>query len=147
MRVKETLQNNEFIISTDKNLLQIEVIHKFLAEESYWARERTLEQTVRAIENSICFGVYVGEKQVGFARVVSDCATFAYLADVFVLEEFRGKGLSKKLMEYILAEPDLQNLRRWILATKDAHMLYAQFGFHELKFPERWMELPAENAY
>lgn len=136
-----------FEISTDKNRLQIEVIQKFLAEDSYWAQGRTLEQTRKAIENSLCFGVYNGEKQIGFARVVSDYATFAYIGDVFVLEEFRGRGLSKRLMKAILEYADLQNLRRWVLATKDAHGLYEQFGFHNLKFPERWMELPAPNAY
>lgn len=145
-QVLELLQNN-FTISTDKNLLQIDVIHKFLSEESYWAGNRTKEQTLTAIENSICFGVYYQENQIGFARVVSDCATFAYLGDVFILSEFRGNNLGKQLMQEILAHPDLQNLRRWILATKDAHGLYEQFGFHGLKFPERWMELPAPNAY
>lgn len=140
-------QKEEFIISTDKARLEIETIQKFLAEESYWAQNRTLEQTQRAIENSICFGVYAEEKQIGFARVVSDCATFAYIGDVFILPEYRGKNLSKQLMEAMLEHPDLQNLRRWILATRDAHGLYGQFGFHNLKFPERWMERPAPNAY
>ena len=137
----------EFTISTDQNRLQIEVIHKFLSEESYWAKERTLEQTERAIENSLSFGVYKGEKQVGFARVVTDYTTFSYLGDVFILQEFRGKGLSKWLMEVIVSHPDLQNFRRWILATKDAHALYEKFGFTQLKFPERWMEKTAPNAY
>ena len=140
-------QNDELVISTDKNLLQTDAIHKFLTEESYWAKERTREQTIKAIENSLCFGVYAGDKQIGFARVVSDCATFAYIGDVHITEEFRGRGLSKKLMETMLAHPDLQGLRRWLLATKDAHTLYAQFGFHGLNFPERWMEKPAPNAY
>lgn len=138
---------NEIIISSDKSLLQIGVIHTFLSEESYWAKNRTLRQTKTAIENSICFGVYDGKEQIGFARVVSDCATFAYLGDVFILEKYRGQALGKRLMEAILAHPDLQNLRRWVLATKDAHGLYSQFGFQGLKFPERWMELPAPNAY
>lgn len=141
------LQKGEFSISTDKNRLQIETIHKFLSEESYWAQNRSKEQTGRAIENSLCFGVYKGENQIGFARVISDFATVAYVGDVFILEEFRGQGLSKFLMETIIAYPDLQNLRRWILATKDAHTLYEKFGFHALKFPERWMELPAPDAY
>ena len=140
-------QNGEFIISTDKNLLQIDAIHKFLSEDSYWAKERTREQTATAIENSLCFGVYAGENQIGFARVVSDSATFAYLGDVYIAEEFRGRGLSKWLMETIVNYSDLQNLRRWILATKDAHSLYEKFGFHALKFPARWMEKPAPNAY
>ncbi len=140
-------RNGEFTVSTDRRRLQIDVIHKFLTEESYWAKERTFEQTATAIENSLPFGVYQGENQIGFARVVTDYATFAYLGDVFILKEFRGWGLSKWLLETILAHPDLQNFRRWVLATKDAHALYAQFGFGELKFPARWMEKTAPNAY
>jgi len=136
-----------FEISTDKSRLDIEMIHRFLAEESYWAKNRSLEQTKTAIENSICFGVYQGERQVGFARVISDQATFAYLGDVFILDEFRGQGLSKKLMEAVVSHPDLQGLRRWVLATRDAHGLYEKYGFMPLKFPERWMELPAPDAY
>ena len=143
----QTWQRDKFEISTDKARLQIDVIQRFLSEESYWAKSRTLEQTRTAIENSICFGIYDDEKQIGFARVVSDQATFAYIGDVFVLSEYRGHGLSKWLMQTMLEHPDLQGLRRWILATKDAHGLYSQYGFHELTFPERWMELPAPNAY
>jgi len=137
----------DFEISTDTSRLDIEMIHSFLSEESYWANKRTLEQTKTAIENSICFGVYQGEEQVGFARVVTDKATFAYVGDVFVLKEFRGYGIGKMLMEAMLADPELQGLRRWVLATKDAHGFYEQFGFSELRFPERWMELPAKDAY
>jgi GNAT superfamily N-acetyltransferase len=137
----------EFLISTDKARLQPDEIQRFLAEESYWARERTLEQTLRAIENSICFGLYADGRQIGFARVVTDQATFAYIGDVYVLEEFRGRGLSKWLMETIVSHPDLQGLRRWVLATRDAHGLYAQYDFTGLKFPERWMERTAPNAY
>ena len=140
-------QKGEFTISTDRNRLQIEAIHQFLSEESYWARERTPAQTETAIKNSLPFGVYKGENQIGFARVVSDFATFAYLGDVYILEEFRGQGLSLWLMQTIIEHPDLQNLRRWILATRDAHTLYEKFGFHSLVHPERWMEKPAPNAY
>ncbi len=140
-------QKGEFTISTDRNRLQIDAIHKFLAEESYWAKERTREQTEVAIKNSLPFGVYKGENLVGFARVVTDFATFAYLGDVFILDEFRGQGLSKWLMEVIINHPELQGLRRWILATKDAHTLYEKFDFSALKFPERWMEKTAPNAY
>ncbi len=140
-------QNGEFKISTDRALLPIDVIHKFLSEESYWAKERTLEQTETAIKNSLPFGVYKGEKLIGFARIVTDYATFAYLGDVFILEECRGKGLSKWMMEVIINHPDLQGFRRWILATKDAHSLYEKFEFTALKFPERWMEKTAPNAY
>jgi N-acetylglutamate synthase-like GNAT family acetyltransferase len=137
----------EFEISTDKSRLNLDVIHRFLSEKSYWANKRSLEQTKTAIENSICFGVYHNGSQIGFARVISDKATFAYIGDVFILDEFRGRGLSKMLMQTMLEHPDLQGLRRWVLATKDAHGLYEQFGFTLMKFPERWMELPAKDAY
>ncbi len=140
-------QNGEFSISTDRNRLQIDAIHKFLAEESYWAKERTPEQTNKAIENSLPFGIYKDGNQIGFARVVTDYATFAYIGDVFILEEFRGKGLSKWLLDIIVSHPELQNFRRWILATKDAHSLYEKFGFTKLKFPIRWMEKTAPKAY
>ncbi len=140
-------QSGEFTISTDGNLLQIDAIHKFLSEESYWAKERTKEQTVTAIENSLSFGVYFGGSQIGFARVVTDYATFAYLGDVYILEEFRGRGLSKWLLEVIISHQDLQGFRRWILATKDAHTLYEKFDFTALKFPDRWMEKTTPNAY
>ena len=142
-----TVTNSEYQIDTDKARLQTNVIQKFLNDESYWANGRTIDQTHKAIENSICFGVYHCDRQIGFARVVSDCATFAYVGDVFILEEFRGQGFSKWLMETILSHPDLQGLRRWVLATHDAHRLYEKFGFHALTFPERWMEKPAPDAY
>lgn len=138
---------DEFVISTDRSRLDIDAIQSFLAEDSYWARERTIEQTKTAIQNSICFGLYRGDRLVGFARVVSDQATFAYIGDVFIIDRYRGRGLSKWLMETIVAHPDLQGLRRWILATRDAHSLYEKYGFHELTHPERWMERPAPNAY
>lgn len=134
-------------MSTDRSRLQLDVIQRFLSDESYWAKTRTLEQTERAIENSICFGMYDGERQIGFARIVSDLATFAYVGDVFILKEFRGLGLSKWLMETIISYPDLQGLRRWLLATRDAHGLYSQFDFSELRFPDRWMERTAPDAY
>lgn len=141
------MNGENFVISTEKARLDIEMIHRFLSYDSYWAQGRTLEQTRTAIENSICFGVYLEERQVGFAHVVTDRATFAYIGDVFILDEFRGRGLSKTLMRTMLQHPELQGLRRWVLATKDAHGLYEQFGFSELRFPERWMELPAKDAY
>ena len=140
-------RKGEYEIDTDKRRLDLAAIHRFLSQESYWAKNRTLEQTLTAIENSLCFGVYRGRELVGFARVITDKATFAYIGDVFILEEHRGRGLSKWLMETILAQPDLQGLRRWILATHDAHGLYKQFGFDTVKFPERWMELAATEAY
>ena len=140
-------QRDLYTISTDRSRLDLDIIHRFLSEDSYWAKDRTLDQTKTAIENSICFGVYDGERQIGFARVVTDRSTFAYLGDVFILEEFRGLSLGKWLMETIISHPELQGLRRWVLATKDAHGLYKQFGFSSLKFPDRWMELPAPDAY
>ena len=147
MEVME-FKRDDFVISTDRSRLDVEAIQKFLAEDYYWARERTPEQTKTAIENSICFGVFGGgDRQIGFARVVSDLATFAYLGDVYIIKEFRGLGLSKWLMETIVSYPDLQGLRRWVLATRDAHTLYEKFGFMELVHPERWMERPAPNAY
>lgn len=129
----------EYSISTDPARLDLETIHRFL-DSSYWAAGRPLEVIRRSIENSLPFGVYAGARQVGFARVITDYATFAWLADVFVLEEFRGQGLGKWLVEVILSHPDLQGFRRWVLATKDAHELYRRFGFEALKRPERWME-------
>jgi GNAT superfamily N-acetyltransferase len=140
-------KHGAFTVSTDRNRLQIEVIHRYLSQESYWARERTLAQTETAIKNSLPFGVYKGENQVGFARVVTDYATFAYLGDVFVLPEHQGGGLGKFLMKTILEQPDLQGFRRWILATRDAHGLYEKFEFAALRHPERWMEKTAPNAY
>ena len=141
------LKDGEYSIDTDKERLQLDVIQKFLVDDSYWAQGRTIEQTQRALDNSVCFGLYHFDKQIGFARVVSDFATFAYLGDVFVLQEFRGRGLSKWLMETIISQPELQGLRRWVLATRDAHTLYEKYGFHSLKFPDRWMEKPAPDAY
>src|SRR5262249_23966970 len=135
-----------YTISTDAERLDIEVIHRFLTR-SYWANGVPREIVVRSISYSLPFGIYRGESQVGFARVISDCATFAYLADVFVLEEHRGVGLSKWLMEVIVSDPRLQGLRRWMLATADAHGLYGQYGFTALRQPERWMELHRPMVY
>jgi GNAT superfamily N-acetyltransferase len=136
----------EFEISTDPARIDLRAVHEFLAN-SYWARGIPLETVQRSIENSLCFGIYQGNRQIGFARVVTDRATFAYLADVFVLPDYRGRGLSRWLMECIIAHPDLQGLRRWMLATQDAHGLYRQFGFSPLKAPERWMEIHRPDVY
>jgi len=150
MKIYETTQN-EFVISTDKGKLDVEVIHNYLCNESYWAKNIPLEIVKKSIDGSCCFGLYVNEnsisKQVGFARVVSDCATFGYLVDVFVLQTYRGKGLSKWLMETIMNCPDLQGLRRWLLATKDAHNLYTKFGFSALDKPERIMGFKPFDEY
>jgi GNAT superfamily N-acetyltransferase len=142
-----TFTQGDLTISTDKTLLDIDAVHDFLANESYWAKTRSPEQTRTAIENSLCFGLYDGGRQIGFARVVSDFATFAYIGDVYVLEEYRGRGLSKWLMRTVVEHPQLQGLRRWVLATRDAHGLYEQFEFAALRHPERWMERTAPDAY
>ena len=139
-------RKGEFVISTDKERIDLGVVHGFLTE-SYWARGIPREVVARSIENSLCFGVYGDGKQVGFARVISDYATYAYIADVFVLESYRGDGLGKWLMECIMRHPWLQGLRRWSLATMDAHGLYAKFGFTPLKTPERFMELHNPEVY
>jgi GNAT superfamily N-acetyltransferase len=134
-------QNKGFLISTDRNLLDIEMIYKYLNEDSYWAQGIPLETLKKAIENSLCFGVYHYDKQVGLARVVTDKATFAYICDVFILPESRRMGLSKWLIQSIVKCPELQGLRRWSLATADAHGLYSQFGFTQIIRPESWMEI------
>jgi GNAT superfamily N-acetyltransferase len=130
----------ELEISTDPTRLDVELIHRFL-ETAYWAKGRRRSVIERSIRNSLCFGVYLARRQVAFARVVSDRAVFAYLMDVFVLPEFRGRGISKALMHSVFGHPDLQNLRVFLLATRDAHKLYAQFGFRPLAHPERWMTI------
>src|SRR6266498_623668 len=139
-------RRGEFLVSTDPVRLDIEFIHAFLSN-SYWAAGIPREVVERSIANSLCFGVYEGDRQVGFARVITDYATFAYLADVFIIESHRGRGLSKFLMECIAQHPKLQGLRRWMPATRDAHELYARFGFTPLTKPDRFMELHNPDVY
>ena len=133
-------RRSEYLISTDPERLELDVIHRFLSEESYWAPGVTREVVERSIENSICFGLYAASGQVGFARVITDRAAFAYLADVFVLPDHRSRGLGKWLVETVLSYPDLQNLRRFFLGTADAHSLYERYGFRPID-PARMMEL------
>ena len=137
-----TWQRGDYSISTDRARLNFALIHDFLANSSYWATGRSLEVVQRSIDNSLPFGIFRGTDQVGFARVVTDYATFAWIADVFVLPEHRGRGLSTWLMEVILGHPHLQGFRRWVLSTRDAQLLYERFGFRKLHRPERWMERP-----
>jgi GNAT superfamily N-acetyltransferase len=137
---------SDFLVSTDRSLLNLDVIHGFLSN-CYWSAGIPREVVVRAIEHSLCFGMYDSGRQIGFARAISDLATFAYIADVFILESYRGQGLSKWLMECIRRHPQLQGLRRWALATRDAHGLYAQFGFTPLQNQELWMEIFAPEIY
>ena len=133
-------KRGDYSISTDNALLDLSVIHDYLSNHSYWATGRSVETIKCSIEHSLSFGVYKGEEQIGFARVVTDYATFAWIADVFILGSFRGQGLGTWLMEIVISHPKLQGFRRWTLSTKDAHALYRKFGFTELKRPERWME-------
>jgi len=135
-----------FLISTDPRRIDVVAVHAYLSR-SYWAESIPLELVARSIEGSLPFGIYEQEKQVGFARVISDRATFAYLADVYVLESHQGKGLSKWLMEVIMGHPELQGLRRFLLATRDAHGLYAQYGFTPLARPESLMEILEIGLY
>lgn len=135
-----------FTVSTEKEKLDRGVIHEFL-RNSYWAKGISREIVDRSIENSLCFGLYEGEKLIGFARVITDEATFGYLSDVFVLERHRGRGLATWFMKVVMAHPDLRGIRRWMLATADAHGLYRKVGFAELSKPERIMEKLLTNAY
>jgi GNAT superfamily N-acetyltransferase len=136
---------DEYSISTDPSKLNLDIIHNYISNESYWGKGRSLEVVKRSIDNSLPFGIYYKDEMIGFARILTDYATFAWVADVFILDEHRGKGLSKWLMEIILSHPQVQGFRRWVLATKDAHELYRKFGFRELNKPERWMERPDPN--
>ncbi len=135
---------NNFTISSDKNKIDIDYVHEFLSH-SYWSPGVPMETVKKAMNGSLCFGVYDNGKQIGYARMVTDTATFAYLADVFIDENYRGKGLAKWLVTTILAHPDLQGLRRILLATKDAHALYEQLGFIAINNPERYMVYDQKN--
>lgn len=136
----------EYELVFDRSRLDVEAIHAFLSK-TYWSPGIPRHIVQRAIDNSVCFGVLLEGRQVAFARLVTDKATFAYLADVYVLAEHRGRGLSRRMLEAIQAHPDLQGLRRMMLATRDAHDLYAKFGFKPLAAPERMMEIHVPNAY
>ena len=137
-----------YIVSSDPARLDIACVHRYLSEESYWAKGIPRETVERAVANSLNFGVYTPEgMQVACARVVTDKATFSWLCDVFVLAEYRGQGISKQLMEAIWSHPELQGLRRHLLATLDAHGLYQQFGFQELAAPDRYLEVRRPNPY
>ena len=137
---------DRFYISTQKEKMDIDLIHSFLTR-SYWAEGISKEIIRRSIQGALCFGVFENDRQVGFARMITDRATFAYLADVFIIEEYRGLGLSKWLMEVILSHPDLQGLRRLMLATRDAHELYKKFGFTPLNNVDRWMHIHHPDIY
>lgn len=137
----------DYDISMDKKKLQTNYIHHYLSAKSYWAKNIPLETVKKSIEGSVCFGVYKQSEQIGFARLVTDEATFAYLADVFIDEKYRGKGLSKKLMQHIKAFIETKQLRRALLATKDAHTLYEQFGFSAIPDPTKLMGIKFFEEY
>lgn len=134
-------------VSCDRARMDVAMIHRYLCGDSYWASGIPRELVERSIEHSLPFGAFDGARQIGFARVITDYATFAYLADVFVLPEYRGRGVAKQLMEAILGHPSLAGLRRWHLVTRDAHPLYAKFGFTALDVPERHMQKVIANPY
>jgi GNAT superfamily N-acetyltransferase len=139
-------QRDNFCISTDAKRIDIDAVHAYLTR-SYWAAGISREIVAKAVLGSICFGVYDGDAQVGFARIITDKATFAYLSDVYILEEYRGRGLSRWLMEVIASHPDVQDVRRFSLVTRDAHGLYEKFGFRPLAAPERHMEIFRPDIY
>ncbi|HMK25178.1 MAG TPA: GNAT family N-acetyltransferase [Chitinophagaceae bacterium] len=156
MSVHYEAKKDEYLISTDPSLLYVNIIHQYLSKESYWAQNIPRDVVERSISNSLCFGLYEKDqqnlpagRQVGFARLVTDKATFAYLADVFILESFRGKGLAKWMMEVIQSHPELQGLRRWMLGTRDAHSLYEQFGWTVLDEDtrKRFMQRHFKDVY
>lgn len=142
-----TIYRDKFCISTDKAKLDVDSVHEFLSTKAYWCLNIPKDKVKTAIENSLCFGVYHNEKQIGLARVISDFSTSAYLCDVYILEEYRGNGLSKWLMQTIMEYPGLQGLRRWMLLTRDAHGLYRQFGWTNIADATKWMELHNKNVY
>ncbi|CAN5547161.1 GNAT family N-acetyltransferase [soil metagenome] len=137
----------EFVLTTDKSKMDVIAIHDYLSNQSYWSRNIPIDVFRRSFENSLNFGILYHGRQIGYGRIISDFATIAYLADVYVLPEFRRRGLSKWLMEEIMYYPDLQGLRRWILLTSDAHELYKKFGWKEIKSPEKYMELHNPDVY
>jgi GNAT superfamily N-acetyltransferase len=144
---REFARRGPYFLSTDPVLLDVSLIHAFLSEQSYWAPGIPREVVERSLKNSLCFGLFRESQQIGFARVVTDRATFAWLGDVFVIDAFRGQGLGKWMVRALLGHPDLQGLRRILLGTRDAHNLYARFGFTPLADPSRFLEIHRPNLY
>ncbi|MPS65277.1 MAG: GNAT family N-acetyltransferase [Chryseobacterium sp.] len=137
----------EYHFSTDKNKMDILAIHDFLSNHSGWSNGIPIEKVELSIQNSLNFGVFHHNRQIGFARIISDFSTIAYLGDVYLLNDYRGKGISKKLMDFIMSHPNLQGLRRWILLTSTADWLYEKYGFEKIPNPEIYMELYNPNVY
>lgn len=141
------METSEIRISTNRADVNLDVVHAFLSLDAYWSKNIPFELVRKAVENSYCFSAFIEDRQVGFARVISDGATFAYLCDVFTLPEFRGRGIGKRLMQSVQAHPELQGLRRWMLMTADAHKLYESYGFRVLAKPDRAMEISRPDIY
>lgn len=141
------ITENGFIFSDDKNKIDPLAVHHYLSTQSYWAQGIPFDLVLKSLQHSLCFGIYKENAQIGFARWITDNATFAHLADVYIEEAYRGLGLSKKLMSLMLFHKDLQGLRRYQLATRDAHGLYAQYGFKALEDPSGMMAIVIKNAY
>ena len=142
-----TERKGDFFITTDRAMLDLDVIHGFLSNHAYWCKGIQYETVRKAADHSLNFSVFHQDKQIGYARVISDFATVAYLGDVFILEAYRGQGHSRWLMDQVMTHPDLQGLRRWILLTRDAHELYKKYGWTPIAIPDRWMEKHEKNAY
>lgn len=142
-----SVTRNEYLITTDQSLFNFDAIYDFISKQSYWAAGIPMETLRKSVNNSLSFGIFIGKEQIGFARVITDYATFGYLADVYIDTRFRGNGLSRWLMETILSHPELQGLRRWMLATRDAHGLYEKYGFTSLSKPDRMMEIVRPDLY
>lgn len=142
-----TETKGDFTITTERAKMDLSVIHNYLSNEAYWCKNIPLDRVKTSVENSLNFGLFHKGKQIGYARIITDFSTIAYLGDVFILEEFRGQGLSKWLMEKIMSHPNLQGLRRWVLLTRDAHELYKKFGWTNIVNPEKWMEKTNLNVY
>jgi len=146
-KVIEEYQYENFLLSSNPDKLDFRVIHKYLSENSYWAQNIPMNIVKRSVENSVCFGLYDMEKQIGLTRVITDKATFAYLADIFVLDEYRGKDLGTWMIEKVMKSSELHGLKRWQLSTRNAHSFYEKFGFHALEYPDRHMTIKYNNIY
>ena len=142
-----SVRKGDFFFTTDRAMLDLDVIHDFLSNHAYWCKGIQYETVRKAADHSLNFSVFHQDKQIGYARVISDFATVAYLGDVFILEAYRGQGHSRWLMDQIMTHPDLQGLRRWILLTRDAHELYKKYGWTQIAIPDRWMEKHDKNVY
>ncbi len=142
-----SVRKGDYLLTTDQAIFDFDKIYEFIAKQSYWAEGIPFSTLKKSVSNSLSFGLFYKESQIGFARVVTDYATFGYLADVFIVPEYRGKGLAHWLMENILSHPELQGLRRWMLATRDAHGLYEKYGFKPLSKPDRMMEITHADIY